>query len=358
MLFELRKILFNPSSPSIMITIYSDLHHRHHGTELKDGKLTPSFECPQRAQVVLERVHTTALGDVIAPNKFEPVAYMSAHSERYVEFLSTAWSEWAATGRTSEALPLVWPVSAYANSRMPDFIDGKLGYFSMDAGSPIGPNTWEVVAESANVALTGIDWVCRSQSAFALCRPPGHHAGREYAGGYCYLNNAAIAAERALTHGADRVAILDIDYHHGNGTQDIFYRRSDVLFVSLHGDPDFSYPYFAGYSDQTGEAAGEGFTLNLPLPRGTDWERYRVALDVAINKISRFKPDVLIVSLGVDTFAGDPISHFRLQSEDYSLMGQSLARLSTPTLFVMEGGYLVDAIGVNTVNVLRAFENG
>jgi acetoin utilization deacetylase AcuC-like enzyme len=194
------------------------------------------------------------------------------------------------------------------------------------------------------------------RAAFALCRPPGHHAGREYMGGYCYLNNAAIAAQRCIEQGAKRVAVLDIDFHHGNGTQDIFYDRSDVLFVSIHGDPTVCYPYFSGHANERGAGAGEGFNLNLPLPKGTAMPEFEAALFDASATIARYKADALIVSLGVDTFEGDPISHFRLGTSDYLRIGEMIEGLGVPTLFVMEGGYLVDEIGINAVNVLLGFE--
>lgn len=340
-----------------MLTIYGKAHSRHHGVELKDGRLSKSFESPRRAETILQRICATNLGDVISPHSYDASHYTRAHSGHYVDFLAKAWGEWKATGRTGEALPLVWPVRDLKTARLPNFIDGKLGFFSMDAGAPIGEHTWEAVAESANVALTGIDLIHnRAHAVFALCRPPGHHAGREYAGGYCYLNNAAIAAERALANGARRVAIIDVDFHHGNGTQDIFYARNDVLFASLHGDPNDSYPYFAGYADEAGEGVGYGYNLNLPLPRGTAWAEYSAALAHVVTSVCRFAADVLIVSLGVDTFEDDPISHFRLKTEDYLRMGEMLASMALPTLFVMEGGYLVDAIGTNAVNVLQGYE--
>ncbi|WP_455774165.1 histone deacetylase family protein, partial [Burkholderia stabilis] len=195
-----------------------------------------------------------------------------------------------------------------------------------------------------------------ARAAFALCRPPGHHAGREYMGGYCYLNNAAIAAQHGIAQGAARVAVLDVDFHHGNGTQDIFYERADVLFASIHGEPHVSYPYFSGYADERGAGAGEGFNLNLPLPKGTQWDTYATALGHAADAIVAHAPDLLVVSLGVDTFEHDPISHFRLRSPDYLRIGEALARLNLPTLFVMEGGYMVEEIGINAVNVLLGFE--
>lgn len=341
-----------------MLTIFSPQHRLHHGSELKDGAVTPSFEAPQRADLVLARVKATKLGEVIGEREFDRSCYVAAHSERYVAFLEHAWSEWAATGRNHDALPLVWPVRDLAIAQEPGFIDGKLGFYAMDAGSPITAGTWEAVRSSANVALTAIDVVLGgADSAFALCRPPGHHAAREYMGGYCYLNNAAIAAERCLSQGARRVAILDVDFHHGNGTQNIFYDRADVLFVSIHGDPQVCYPYFSGFERDTGAGAGEGFTVNYPLPKGADWSRYQDALAKALARIATYQPDFLIVSLGVDTFKDDPISHFLLTSDDFHRMGAHIAGAGIPALFVMEGGYMVDDIGVNAVNVLQGFES-
>lgn len=342
-----------------MHTVFNDKHQLHHGTELKDGKIAPSFEKPQRAQTVLARVQATGLGPVITPRSYERSCYEAAHSARYVSFLETAWAQWAATGKTHDALPLVWPVRDLANDYEPEYIDGKLGFYAMDAGAPINQGTWAAVRGSADAALTAMDLILEGQrSAFALCRPPGHHAAREYMGGYCYLNNVAIAAERALARGAKRLAILDVDFHHGNGTQNIFYERDDVLFVSIHGDPRISYPYHAGFAHECGRGAGQGFNLNLPLPRGTTWASYSAALDTALARIAAHQPDFLLVSLGVDTFEGDPISHFKLRSDDYLRMGQALARAGLPTLFVMEGGYMVDEIGINAVNTLSSFAQG
>ncbi len=340
-----------------MLTVFSPRHRLHHGTELKDGALIPSHEEPRRAETILARVRSSGLGDVIGERGFDRSCYVAAHSERFVRFLEGAWQEWAATGRTHDALPLVWPVRDLDARTEPAYIDGKLGFYAMDAGSPIMAGTWEAVRSSADVALTAADVVLDgAPAAFALCRPPGHHAAREYVGGYCYLNNAAIAAERALRRGAARVAILDVDFHHGNGTQDIFYDRDDVLFVSLHGDPSVCYPYFSGRAGERGAGRGEGYTANFPLPQGTDWDGYRPALDAALARIAAHAPDVLVVSLGVDTFRHDPISHLRLDGADFLRLGERIAGPGVPTLFVMEGGYMVDDIGVNAVNVLQGFE--
>jgi acetoin utilization deacetylase AcuC-like enzyme len=211
----------------------------------------------------------------------------------------------------------------------------------------------DVALTAASAIASGSD-----RAVFALCRPPGHHAATNYYGGYCFLNNAAIAAQYLLDQGAKRVAILDVDYHHGNGTQEIFYERPDVLYVSIHADPLVDFPYFLGYADETGRGAGAGCNVNLPLPQGTDWARWSEALEHAKKAIATYRPDALIVSLGVDTFELDELSSFRLTTEDFLRMGASLAQLRLPTVIAMEGGYGYEHIGVNTLNVLTAFETG
>lgn len=339
-----------------MITIYSDRHRLHHGNaELIDGKLMPCFEKPQRAEMVLSRVREVRLGEVVEPDTFDDSVLSRVHDPGFVRFLQTAWADWTAEGRTHDALPLVWPVRSLRGDRVPDAIDGRLGYYSLDAGVPITAGTWEAVRASAAVALTGARLVAEGAArAFALCRPPGHHAASAAMGGYCYLNNAAIAAQWLVDRGASRVAVLDVDYHHGNGTQQIFYARGDVLFASLHADPRVEYPYFLGHADERGEGPGEGRTRNYPLPHGTAWDAYGAALDDACGHVKAFGPDVLVVSLGVDTYEHDPISRFRLRTDDFLRMGERIGALGRPTLVVMEGGYAVDDIGVNAVNVLSA----
>ena len=341
-----------------MLTIYSDRHRRHHGHgELIDGQMMPCFEMPRRADMILARVEDAGLGEVKGPHAFGLDPVRRVHDAGYVAFLATAWTEWSAQGRTNDALPLVWPVPGLRHDRVPEHIDGRLGFYSMDAGVPITAGTWDAVQAGADVALTGAQAVIDGRgSAFALCRPPGHHAAAAAMGGYCYLNNAAIAAQHLLDHGCARVAILDVDYHHGNGTQSIFYARRDVLFVSLHADPRFEYPYFLGHADERGVGAGAGYTVNYPLPAGTAWQGYGPALDSACEVIARDTPDAVVISLGVDTYAHDPISRFALTSDDFLRLGARIARIGRPTLFVMEGGYAVDAIGVNAVNVLRGYE--
>lgn len=273
-----------------------------------------------------------------------------------MNFLQTAWDEWKAAGFKGEAITTTWPARRMAD-KCPTFIEGKLGYYASAAETSISPGTWEAAYASAQVALTGAKRVLDgAHSVFALCRPPGHHATYDMFGGFCFLNNAAIAAQSMLDNGAKRVAIVDVDFHHGNGTQDIFYNRDDVLFVSLHGDPLETFPYFLGHADEKGAGTGEGFNFNYPMPPKTQFSVWRETLKNGLNKVRKFGADALVVSLGVDTFENDPISFFKLKSNDFITFGEDIANLGLPTLFVMEGGYDVDEIGVNVVNVLGGFE--
>ncbi len=272
----------------------------------------------------------------------------------YLDFLRAAHDDWRAAGRPGDAGAYAWPV---VRRRPLDLqrIDARLGRFSFDASTPIAAATWQSARWSAQTALSALDALLAGErAAFALCRPPGHHSGADYLGGYCYLNNAAIAAEAAAAAGR-RVAILDVDYHHGNGTQDIFWSRGGILFVSIHADPGTDYPFFWGHADESGEGEGEGATLNLPLPRGTALAGYRPALDRALEAIARFGADLLVCCYGADTYEGDPISHFRLRTADYAGLGRSIAGLGLATLVVMEGGYAVDALGANVASFLAGF---
>ncbi len=281
---------------------------------------------------------------------------MKLHDPEYLDFLETAWREWIEDGNSGEAIAESWPARGDL-CRKPETIVGKLGYYAHAAETSITDGTWEAASAAVDVALTAQRRIADGdRAAFALCRPPGHHAARDLYGGYCFLNNAAIAAQAFLDQGAGRVAILDVDFHHGNGTQSLFYDRDDVLFLSLHGDPAHAFPYYLGYADEAGRGRGEGANANYPLPPGTKYDRWEKALDHACDRITGFSPDSLVVSLGVDTFKRDPISFFALESEDYKLAGARMARLAAPTLFVMEGGYAVEEIGTNTVNVLLGFE--
>ncbi|MEB3210779.1 MAG: histone deacetylase family protein [Leptolyngbyaceae bacterium] len=342
-----------------MLTIYSDTHQRHHAAaELIDGKMLPPFEMPKRAFLVHDAIKNAQMGSVLEPDDFGLAPILRVHDAGYVHFLQTAWQHWVTEHGEYDALPLCWPVRSMRGDRIPDAIDGKLGYYSFDAGTPITAGTWDAITTAVNIALTGQRLIAKGEkTAFALCRPPGHHAAQAMFGGYCFLNNAAIAAQAFRDSGAERVAILDVDYHHGNGTQAIFYDRADVLFISIHGHPAQEYPYYLGYEDEPGEGEGLGFNHNYPLRWGSDWDVYGAALDSALQQIEAFQPDALVISLGVDTYEQDPISRFRLTRSDFLSLGGAIARLKQPTLFVLEGGYAVEDIGLNVVNVLQGFED-
>jgi acetoin utilization deacetylase AcuC-like enzyme len=342
-----------------MITVYSADHLlRHPRTELSGGELVTPHECPERAQFVLDRVREQRLGEVIAPARFGAAPLLRVHDAQYLQFLELAWSEWVAAGNRGEAIPDCWPARRMTQ-KCPRSIVGKLGFYAMAGETSISAGTWEAARAAADVALTAAAQLVNGEhAAFALCRPPGHHAARDLFGGYCFLNNAALAAQFLRDGGAQRIAILDVDYHHGNGTQDIFYERADVLFVSLHAHPAEAFPYFSGYEDEVGNGAGSGFTCNLPMPEGTEFHVWQAALRSALKRIGEYRADALIVSLGVDTFIEDPISSFRLRSDDFSTYGRMIGACGLPTLFVLEGGYAVREIGVNAVNVLTGFEGG
>jgi acetoin utilization deacetylase AcuC-like enzyme len=341
-----------------MLTYYSDDHHLHHGScELMDGQLVPCFEKPQRAEHVLARVKERQLGAIHGPSDFGRAPLLRIHSAAYLDFFEGAWARWQAEQGQGDLLPYTWPARTLSE-RLPSSLHGQLGYYSFDAGAPITAGTWQAAYSAAQVALSAQAAIADgARSAFALCRPPGHHAAGELMGGYCYLNNAAIAAQAFLDQGHTKVAILDVDYHHGNGTQSIFYARNDVLFTSIHGDPVAEFPFFLGYADEVGEGSGAGYNLNLPLAAGSGWDVWGAALETACQRIAAYGAEVIVVSLGVDTFKNDPISQFKLDSPDYLRMGQRIAALGLPTLFVMEGGYAVAEIGINAVNVLEGFQN-
>ncbi len=339
-----------------MQTVYSPRHHGHSGhVELYNGQVVPAFEKPERAEMIRAAVEARGFGETLPPTEHGLSPIVRVHDAAYVTFLSQLTDLWVADGRAFPILPSFWraPGMRYIE---PETVDGKLGHFSFDAGCCFVAGTWDAIRSSADVALTGVDLIAGgAASAFALCRPPGHHAHANAMGGYCFINNAAVAAQALLDAGSGRVAILDVDYHHGNGTQSIFYERSDVLVCNIHGDPRQEYPYFLGHADETGAGDGEGFNVNYPLRWGSGFDVWSQALEEACARVGAYAPDVVVVSLGVDTFKDDPISQFRLDSPDYLAIGARIARLNRPTLFVQEGGYAVEAIGVNVANTLEGF---
>lgn len=345
-----------------MLTFRNPLHSGHAPAhEFFRGERVPCFEKPARAhyveQALRERGHV-----LVDPDVDSSPVLAQVHAPRYLSFLQTAWTQWLALGPDSaqhQPFPSVWPVRSLRSDVEPVNFIAKLGLYSMDNGSPLADGTWAAAKSGADAASSAAVRVAAGLSAAFCCtRPPGHHAGVDFMGGYCFLNNAAVAAQTLRNQGAERVAVLDVDYHHGNGTQSIFYDRADVLFVSIHGDPRTEYPFYLGHADEIGEGGGLGFNLNLPLMAGASVETWFSALDTACDRITRFGADALVVSLGLDAFEGDPISRFALTSGDFSRLGERLAGLGLATVFVLEGGYAAAELGTNAVNVLEGFEQG
>lgn len=341
-----------------MKVIYTEAHRKRASkTELSGGELVRPFECPERMDYILGRLRETGFGEIMPPREIQSDALPKIHDAGYLSFLKSAWDEWESAGFKGEAIATVWQSRSMPSPHIPDFIEGKMGYYCLAAETSISNGTAEAAWASLDVALTGAEHVLAGDnSAFSLCRPPGHHASNDQFGGYCFINNAAVAAQHMRDRGLERIAVLDVDFHHGNGTQAIFYSRSDVLFLSLHGDPMAAFPHFLGHEGEIGIGDGEGFNFNFPMPAGTSFSKWSNALKSALHQISKFGADAVIVSLGVDTFERDPISFFKLKSDDFFKMGECIASLDLPTLFVMEGGYAVEEIGINTVNVLMGFE--
>ncbi len=318
--------------------------------ELHNGGFTAYAEVPERAQMIL-----AAIDGAEAPADRGEAAIRAVHAADYLAFLQDAPRLWREAGRPGEAIPYAFPVVGRRPLRLTR-VDALMGRYSFDATTPLTEATWDAAYWNAQTALAATHAVLGGErNAFALCRPPGHHAGADYCGGYCHLNVAAISAQAVRDAGVERVAVLDIDYHHGNGTQDIFWNRGDVFYASVHADPATDYPFYWGHPDECGAGGGEGATLNLPLPRGTELDAFRRAQDEALEAIARFGPGLLVVSFGADTWEGDPISGFRLRTPDYVLLARDIAACGWPCVIVMEGGYAVDALGVNVASFLSGF---
>lgn len=345
--------------------IFANTHHylqNSRGT-YNGYEITPAPECPARFDAICAALNHAGIGPIIAaPERSFDGPARKIHDPNMVNFLARAWDQWRLLfdglrdDQIGDAIPGTSSLRTHI-APLPEQIDAALGYWCSDTCTPLQPGTWQAVCGSVATALAGADYLAQHQkSVFSLCRPPGHHAGRARFGGFCFLNNAAIAVQQLQDQGVGRVALLDVDYHHGDGSQDIFNAREDVLFVSIHADPAFDYPYYAGFADEQGTGAGLGFNLNIPLPLGTSWSTYHPALKRACDRIVAFKPDALVLSFGADTFGGDPIGKFRLQSDDFWAMGDMIAQIGLPTLTVMEGGYALSALGENVVQFLSGLE--
>lgn len=344
-----------------MNVYYSSDHLQHQPPfEIFDGgDKIPNFEVPERAERILAALKSASWANILPPTDFGLEPILAVHDQGYIEFLQSAFADWRALPGDDgiekiALLPATFPPGRWR--RTPKSLLGRAGLYMADLAAPITGGTWQAALSSANCALTGAsDLLQGERIAFALCRPPGHHAGKDYCAGYCYINNSAVAANRLSAHG--KTAILDIDYHAGNGTQDIFYHRSDVLSISIHADPDFEYPYFAGCADETGEGAGLGFHRNLPLPAGTDSQAYLASLHTALDLIRSFNPRFLVIPAGMDLFAGDPLGKFAVTTTGIRQIGREIASLGLPSLVVMEGGYNNAALGENVLALLENFAN-
>ena len=333
--------------------VYSE-HHRRHDTAgvLVEGRPLGSFELPERVEIILAALQAAGLGPVLSPRDHGLAPILALHDPEYVQFLRTVYDEQAAF--YGEPGPVVtWTFAGRHAARKPRTFHGLKGYYAFGWGTPVLEGTWPAAYWSAQCALTAAGLVLEGEPlAYALCRPPGHHAAADLYGGYCYLNNAALAAHSLLPAG--RVAILDVDYHHGNGTQLLFYEHPDVLYCSLHAHPDEDYPYYWGDVDEQGSGAGEGTNYNWPLPRDTDDERYLSALDEALAVVQGWMPRYLVLSVGLDGLEGDPEGSFRLTLNGLQQVGLRIAALALPTVVVQEGGYRPETLGESAVTFLSA----
>lgn len=315
-----------------MKVVYTDAHRQHNPPfEIYDDVKVPYAETAARAEVIIATIREQQIGPIVSPRD-HALRYIEAiHLPEYVRSLRRHSQQLDTNG-------VLYP-----------------SYFMSDTYAPVTPGTFAAARAAVDAALTGADLLLHEEAAvYSLCRPPGHHAAHHSMGGYCYFNNAAIAANYLSAHG--RVAILDIDYHHGNGTQDAFYDRADVLYVSLHADPATAYPYGSGFAHETGRGKGRGFTVNVPLPKTTNDADYLRVLRTALGYIKKFAPEYLIVSAGFDTFIDDPIGGLRLTHHAYSSIGKAIAGLSLPTMIIQEGGYNVSHLGSIVGDFLKQFQ--
>ena len=311
------------------------------------------WEVPARAHTLRDTL--TARGHTVRPASAHPMGPIErVHDAGYLSFLASAFDRYRELPGSGTALR----AGAFAvrpMDRLPAHVLGQAGYYLSSLSAPILAGTWVAALSSAHAAIDGADLIIKGAPiAYALCRPPGHHAYADIAGGFCYLNNAAIAAQRMLDAGGGPIAILDFDVHHGNGTQSIFFARDDVFYASVHGDPAWLYPYYAGYAEEIGTGAGVGWNLNLPLPSGSGNDRFVPAVQRAVEAIMRKKPTALIISVGFDAHAGDPTANLAVDRDAFAGAGRAIAGAGLPVLLVQEGGYIVERLADN----LGAFLDG
>lgn len=334
-----------------MKAVYDPAQARHDPQFfLVKGRQLPSTEQPERAIRLLSGLEDASI-NVVSPSDFGSAPRTAIHSSRYLKFLEAAHQQWSALPNPSaEVVANIHPLQKPAN--YPDSIIGRAGWHMADTACPLGVNTWEAACSSANTALTATQMLMDgARFSYALCRPPGHHAYADMAGGFCFLNNVAIAAQHALkSH--QRVVILDVDVHHGNGTQGIFYDRSDVLTISIHADPHNFYPFFWGHANEKGQGHGENFNLNMPLPLLSGDQVFLNALVKAGRVIEEFDPGFLLVALGLDASEEDPLRGLSVTTDGFNKVGKTIAGFGLPTVFVQEGGYLSDILSANLSAVL------
>lgn len=340
-----------------MKVFYSETHRKHNPPfELFDGGLrVPYLENPDRMDRILNALRETEWAEILDPSDYGLDPIHAVHDKEYIDFLASCWTEWLDSKPKDPSVFLPATFALRHHPRKPKSLLGRGGFYLMDLSACIVEGTYEAALSSANCALSAAQSVVGGQrSVFALCRPPGHHAGKDYAGGYCFINNAAVAAHWLSPHG--NVALLDVDYHCGNGTQDIFYERDDVLTISIHADPDFEYPSYYGHADERGSGRGFGYHHNFPLPKGTDDDSYLVTLQRALELIRGYQPGYLVVSAGMDIYADDPLGTIKVSTEGIREIGERIASLNLPTVVVMEGGYNNEALGTNITAFLGEFK--
>lgn len=337
-----------------MKVIFSEQQKKHYPRSFfSSGTPQPNPEVPERADRLLAAAVSSGLiAELPADYSLDYISRV--HSQRYLTYLQNIHVRWSRIeGGSKEVMPGIHPDRR--DGGYPKSAVGQAGWHHADTASPVSADTWGSALWSAHSAAHAATIVLSGEHAsYALARPPGHHATREVASGFCYLNNAAVAAEVLRTK-HDRVAILDVDVHHGNGTQEIFYERADVLTVSLHADPVRFYPFFWGYAEERGTGDGEGYNLNLPLPRGTADVAYLETLDTAIDAIGKFSPTALVIALGLDAFEGDPLRGLAITTPGFGRIAKRIAALGLPTVLVQEGGYLSDELGDNLSSFLQGF---